>query len=540
MERNIKIKNDCSLMTPDEIVDLILDSRGVTIDKDRFLDPQEEELLSPLTIPYIDKAAEIVLNGMMENKTFFINVDSDTDGVMSGTIMYKWLKGNGFDPGWYISQGKTHGTSSNLIGELAKEHYDILIIVDSLDNDIENYQKIKALGTEIVVLDHHDIVSTIPYDDWITLVSSNRSDNKELSGSGVVWKFCGYLDEKLGTFDAEDLIPYAAIGLIADMVDVSQDSMENRYIANKAFNCYREDPKKYPAIRRVLGNYVLDAQSVAFSIAPLVNATCRYNKNKLAFQMFITDDEQEMTDLYKELKKCRNIQNTEIDEIMDDILDQCEQQKDKSVLFIVVNTESGISGLVANKILNQYGKPTFVVKEGDTGYSGSSRAMGVGDFRQLCEDTNLCMARGHPEAFGFVCSYDNIDEFLETINEIVEEQGTILDIDVDAEIEIDDVTSELINSIHILDRITGSGFKQILFKITADHFKVRSLTEGKHWVCETDDFLFIKWNAGNELEKMEEYAETEQSISFFGKLEAGFIGRNYSCRLIVSDYIVEG
>lgn len=527
-------------MAPDEIVDLILRSRGVTIDEDRFLNPQEEELLSPLTIPYVDKAAQLILKAMRENKTFFINVDSDTDGVMSGTIIYKWLKGNGIDPRWYVSQGKTHGTSDGMIHALMEEHSDVLIIVDSLDGDVENYAKIKELGTQIIVLDHHDIVPSIPYDDYVVLVSSNRSTNKELSGSGVVWKFCSYMDEQIGTYDAEELIPYASIGLIADMVDVSQRSMENRYIANQAFDHYAKNPRQYPAIQKVLGTYALDAQSVAFSIAPLVNAACRYNKNNSAFEMFITEDEFEMRERYKELKKCREVQNKEIESMMDDILEQCEEQKDRAVFFIVIDTDSGISGLVANKILAQFGKPTFVVKEGETGYSGSSRAMGVGDFRQLCEETNLCKAMGHPEAFGFICSYEDIDEFLEIINEKVKEKHVVVDIDVDAELDIDDVTQELIERIRVLDRITGSGFKQILFKITTDQYRVTSLSDGKHWVCRADDFLFIKWNAGSELEQMESYEEDHLAISFIGKLEAGFIGRNFNHRLIVSDYIVEG
>ena len=86
---------------------------------------------------------------------------------------------------------------------------------------------------DIIVLDHHAIDPKVPYDDYVCLVSSQREyDNPDLSGSGTVWKFCKYCDEQYLTDYADELVDLAAIGILADVMNVSEECYENRYIIN--------------------------------------------------------------------------------------------------------------------------------------------------------------------------------------------------------------------------------------------------------------------------------------------------------------------
>ncbi len=112
-------------------------------------------------------------------------------------------------------------------------------------------------------LDHHAIKREIPYDTYTILISSQRDyDNSQLSGAGVVWKFCKYLDEQFLTDYADELVDLAACGLVGDMMDMTV--MENRYIVSKGLE------KIYnPAVKKIVGGFEFNSTAIAFSIAQL-------------------------------------------------------------------------------------------------------------------------------------------------------------------------------------------------------------------------------------------------------------------------------
>ena len=188
MEKIYKIVADCKGMYEQDIVDTILENRGIE-NVNHFLNPEPDDLLPFETLDNIDKAAQIVGDGIDNNKHIGILFDVDTDGVSAGTIMTRYLRNYTDNISTFINEGKSHG----LIGQDVARFYnvDILIIVDSLDKDTSQYEKLVEAGVKVIVLDHHTVDPEIPYDKYVTLVSSQRNySNPHLSGAGVVWKFC--------------------------------------------------------------------------------------------------------------------------------------------------------------------------------------------------------------------------------------------------------------------------------------------------------------------------------------------------------------
>ena len=151
MEVNLDVKFDGRGMFGQEIIERILENRGVD-DVEHFLNPTEDDLLPCDSLINIDKAAQIVLDGLKSHKKFFVHVDSDNDGVSAGSIMYRYLLAQGIKSDWYVSQGKQHGTSQEMFEKLLESDPDILIIVDSLDANIDRYSAIKDLGVQIIIL----------------------------------------------------------------------------------------------------------------------------------------------------------------------------------------------------------------------------------------------------------------------------------------------------------------------------------------------------------------------------------------------------
>ena len=535
MKKELKIKADCRGMLNSEIIETILDNRGIK-DIEGFLNPTEDDLLPLDSFYKIDEAAKIVIDGLKNNSKILVWGDVDCDGCTSNAIMMRYLRDIGAECDWGINDGKAHGTSDKLFEKINEYDPNILIVVDSLDANIDNYKLIKDKGIKIIILDHHDVRDNTPYDDYVTLVSSNRKyGNPDLSGAGVCFKFCLYIDTLIGTMEADKYVDLACTGILADVSDVSEKSMENRYIVKLGLQNLIN-----PAIKKIVGGFEFNSTSVLYSISPLVNAANRLNKNECAAKLFLEDDNKKINTYLRELKKCKEKQNDIIDELMPDLIEQAESQLDKKMIVVIADGKgTSLSGLLATRLLDKYQRNVMVLKENCGGYSGSCRAFG--DFREVCADTGLGEFAGHNSAFGVVnIPYQNFNKFRESIEEKLGNMELTTEIDVDAELDVSDINRAFIQEVKQLDFISGQGFKPIKFAITCDDYEVTTMSKGKHLVIEPSDyFKFIKWNAGDTVEEYEDHALCDDELTFVGTLDEGFLGRNYSIRMICDDIIVD-
>ena len=67
------------------------------------------------------------------------------------------------------------------------------------------------------------------------VINNQLSDypNKELSGVGIVWQFCRFIDEILNINNANEFLDLVALGLCADMMSLR--AFETRYLITKGF-----------------------------------------------------------------------------------------------------------------------------------------------------------------------------------------------------------------------------------------------------------------------------------------------------------------
>lgn len=352
----------------------ILYKRGVHNTYD-FLNPSEENLISYNKLKNIDDAAQIVINGIKKHNKFKIFFDTDLDGVSSGSIMYRYLLNFTNNISWVINIGKKHGLQEKNMQDYIDT--DILIIVDSLNSDMELYRILLNKGIKIIVLDHH--IPNNKIDNKIIHLVSSAVDypNKQLSGSGVTWKFCMYLDSLLGTKYANKYIDLAACGIISDSCDVSENSMENRYICNQGFQNINN-----LGLKKINGSYEFNSTSISFGIAPLVNAACRERMNNEAVQILISDDENQVKDLISNLKKCKEQQNIAVSNMMPEINRQIQSQLNNKVIIVKISDNYELAGLLGNKLIEAYQRPVLVIHQDGNNWRGSCRGIGVDDFQR--------------------------------------------------------------------------------------------------------------------------------------------------------------
>ena len=545
MKKKWTVKHDCRGLSANEIIDVILEDRGVE-DINTLLYPGDECLIPFEEMKNINIAAKIILDGIENGKKFLIYYDTDQDGISSGTIAYRWLNANGANVSWAINKGKEHGiakANSDIFTDV-----DILWIVDSIETQMYPYEKALNAGLENIIISDHHICSKSMQKQMertgkITLVSSAVDyPNPDASGAVVTWKLCAYMDWLNLDDYSDNLVDLAAIGCIADMTSVSIDSLENRYICRKGF-----ENQINPAIKKINGSYEFNSQAVSFGIATLTNAANRTNENEKAVRLFLSDDTKEINKLVNDLKDCKEYQNFEISDIMPLLEEQAKSQIDKKCMFFFIETENEIAGLIGNKLLEKYGKPVFVLKsridvDENTGeitrheYTGSCRAVGVDNFKKYVDDTGLVGSGGHELAFGLWFDASVLDDFRNAIEESLKDVEFVQESTVDIQIDQSQITDDLIKKIKSLNKISGQGWPSVSVMVSGiTEYVVGNMSGGKHLKLMADDgkLLYIKWNFGGDWDQF------HGSVSAIGSLDCGFFGRTYYRQLIMNDWVVD-
>lgn len=337
-------------------------------------------------------------------------------------------------------EGKQHGIELDLI----PEDVQLVAILDAGTNDIEQFEELSKRGVEVLLLDHH-ICNGEP--SSIACIINNQTcgyPNKTLSGAGIVWKFCCYLDTFLNVNYANDFLDLAAVGIVGDMMSLQE--YETRRIVDKGLAQIRNP---FLAAMVEKNAYQLGEQitpfGVSFYIAPFINATIRVGtaeEKELLFESMLDFKAFERipstkrgckgqfeTRVEQACRQCVNIKSRQTKtrdaslEVIEDIV-QNQNLLENKVLVIQLTKEqkTNLTGLLANQEMAKYQRPVLILSEmqheDGIWYEGSLRApASTGDFRQFCEDTKLVeYSQGHPLAAGLGIRQENIKPFVEYCN----------------------------------------------------------------------------------------------------------------------------
>jgi single-stranded-DNA-specific exonuclease len=545
VEKKWVVKHDCRNLNTNEIIDVILEDRGVE-DVQSLLFPTDDCLIPFEKMRNINRAAQIITKNIENDGSFFVHFDTDTDGISAGSIAVRWLREHTDRVSYGINQGKEHGVA-NLDLALLKD-VDVLWIVDSIETKMFPYERIlENWNGQIIITDHHLVSKSMQKQmertGAITLVSSAVDyPNPALSGSATTWKLCAYMDWIDLDDYSDNLVDLASTGLVADMVDVGVESPENRYICYRGFN-----NQVNPALKKINGSYEFNSQAVSFGIAPLVNASNRMNENEKAVELFLSEDPKEITKLVNDLKSCKEYQNIEIADVMPDLEDQAESQMDKKVMFFFVETNAEVKGLLGNKLTEKYQRPVVVLSNRitvneETGevekheYFGSARAVGIKSFKEYMDNTGMCGTGGHENACGVWFDAEVLEDFQNALEDALKDVEFVQEMTVDIQIDQEQITDDLIRQLKMLNRISGQGWPSISVMVSGiTDYEVGQMSGGKHLKLVADDgkLLFIKWNFSGDWDQF------GGPVSAIGTLDSGFFGRTYYRQLIMNDFVVD-
>jgi len=261
----------------------LLKARGI-FNVDKFLHPDLKLLQDAEQLTNIGAGASVLLGIIKQKEPILIIVDSDVDGYTSAAILYLYIKNNFPEANLHyrLHEGKQHGLEDH-IEELIEENWGLIICPDSSSNDKEYHDK---LNCPVLVLDHHEL--DCDESTNAIIINNQTSDNyinKDLTGAGVVYQFCNYLDSIIGINHADDYIDLAALGICGDMGSMAQP--ENRYVCYTGFNNV-----KNPFFKALLNKQSfstggkVNPMTVAFYIVPMINAMIRIGTMEEKIRLF--------------------------------------------------------------------------------------------------------------------------------------------------------------------------------------------------------------------------------------------------------------
>lgn len=429
-----------------DYVDSLLRSRGIENPADYYT-PHSGFLQAPNALENIERGAYVLAGSVAAGEEILIVVDSDNDGFTSATIMYNYLKDWMPDCkiDYILHEGKQHGLQDHIKALLdGGKHYGLIILPDSSSNDYVYHEQLNDIGTSVLVLDHH--ITDTELSENAVVINNQLSPNyrnKELTGAGIVYQFCRYLDSKLGFSYADKYMDLAAWGIIGDMGSMLE--LENRYIVKEGLKNINNKllwalmEKQAYSITGIIGptrEQLIEAMnpiSVAFYIVPLVNAMIRVGtmeEKKRLFEAFLDGDklipsgkrgakgtlEKAGVEAARECSNARNRQNKSLDNAMDatEIKIHKYDLLENRVLFVRLDEDdtfpAELNGLLAMKLSAKFKRPTIVARLNEQGFNrGSMRGLNqseLASFKDFLTESNMFeYVQGHDNAAG--CSIPN-------------------------------------------------------------------------------------------------------------------------------------
>jgi single-stranded-DNA-specific exonuclease len=362
------------------------------------------------------RALELIQEALQGQVRIAIYGDYDADGVTATSLLVRAFQAIGVEPLAYIPNRQSEGYGLNLqaLEELAEQGAGLVITVDCGTTAID-VAAARPLGMRLVITDHHlphaaAVEGEFELAPADALVNPQRPGDrypfKGLAGVGVAYKLVEAMEESglLPQGTAVQQLPLVALGTVADMMPLDD---ENRFLVSQGLALWAESaPLGLLALARGAGVAGTPSSSdLAFSLGPRINAAGRMEDARLALDCCLATTPAEAARTAAALEGLNRTRRRSLVHAMELARPMVAELSDE-LAAIVIGDEafpSGVVGLVAGRLAEEFQRPTFVFTMAGTEWRGSARgAPGLNVVEALsgCAEVLLRFG-GHRGAGGF-------------------------------------------------------------------------------------------------------------------------------------------
>ena len=498
----------------------------------KFLNPKRNDFYNPYEMPDMEIAVERIIKAIENKEKTIIYGDYDVDGITSVTVLKSFLEERGIQVSVYIPNRLEEGYGLNkpAIDKIVEQGNKLMITVDCGISAIEEIEYANKLGIETIITDHHEPGNEIP--KAIAVVDAKRKDNKypfrNLAGVGVVFKLIQAIGIKLGLEEKEYLkyLDIVCIGTISDIVPLVD---ENRVIVKLGLKLVEQTKNLgLKAILQSSGYGKIDSSTISFGVAPRINACGRMGHQEEALKLFLSKDLEEVNELTQKLNEYNRLRQETEKNIYNDAVNQIEKNElfnKNTIVLMEKNWHHGVIGIVASKITEMYFKPSILLCEEEEGIGkGSGRSIPGFDLYEVLTECKESIEKfgGHSMAVGINVKKEKLEEFRDKLENIAQQrhiEDIVPILKIDAQINLDDVTKEMVESLKELEPF-GEENKTPLFafkNLKID--SIRALSEGKHLKLTLKDNKNIVNAIGFNLGELSNEYRIGDKIDVVGNLE---------------------
>lgn len=443
-KKKIAIKENCFSNKVLKLNDLrlfeatrkILKNRGIkTVEEIKsFLKPSLSQLYNPFLLIDMDIAVNRIIMAINRNEKIFIVGDYDTDGVTATSLLLRFFREIGVKANFYIpTREDGYGLSVEAIKRALKQGSSLIITVDNGITSVDEVEFAKNMGIDVIITDHHEPQEDLP--NAYAVVNPKRSDSKfpfkELSGVGVAFNLVmalrGQLRKK-GFFNGKEepnlkkYLDLVALGTLADIVPLLD---ENRVCVKIGLFNDTHSTVGLESLKKVSGiDGIITSKHVGFVLAPRINAAGRLNDASIVVDMFMKDTFEEAEIIAKKLDEI-NVQRRKLQlEIIREVEGIVKDTDDPIIVAAKEGWHKGVIGIVANAIAYKHKKPTIIITKGEDISVGSGRSVGDIDLFSVVREASRFLEKfgGHKMAVGITIKNKYLDDFKQSLNDIVKEK----------------------------------------------------------------------------------------------------------------------
>ncbi|MGN1148548.1 MAG: single-stranded-DNA-specific exonuclease RecJ [Lachnospiraceae bacterium] len=407
---------------------------------EKFLNGTFLDMYPPEMMLDMEDAAAIIEEQIKMGSKIRVIGDYDVDGISASHILTKGLRSLGADVDTVIPHRIKDGYGLN--EQLIEEAFDdgIRTIV-TCDNGIAATPQI-AMAVEkkmtVVVTDHHEV----PFQEEngsreeilppaAAVVDPKRQEctypYKNICGAVVAYKLVELLFRRAGMEPEEkqalldEFIQMAAVATVCDVMDLLD---ENRIIVKEGLKRLHKNPcMGLKALMEVNGIEPgkLSAYHLGFVIGPCLNATGRLDTARRALELLESVDRRSAVSIAGELKEMNDSRKAMTLTGLNQAIAYVEEnhmEEDKVLVVYLPDCHESLAGIIAGRIREKYGKPSFVLTKGEEGVKGSGRSI---ESYHMYEAMSACKELftkfgGHKMAAGLSMAEENVPKLREALN----------------------------------------------------------------------------------------------------------------------------
>jgi single-stranded-DNA-specific exonuclease len=382
----------------------------------------------------VGEAVLVIMRHARSGARITVHGDYDVDGVCSTAVLVRTFRGLGANVDWYLPDraGDGYGLNATTVRRLAARGTRLLVTADCAITAVAEVALAQELGMEVVISDHH-----APRSDGVLprapIVHPAICDYpcRDLCATAVAHKLAqalwqaAVLDGSQVTSSGEPLAERASRMLEADLdlvalatvADVVPLTGENRALVRRGLRALAGTTK--PGLRALMSVAGVDParvneRSVAFALAPRLNAAGRLFRADAGLELILTRDRARAGQIAQELDEA----NRERRQIEERIRWEAEAQiaalgTRSAYVLAAEGWHPGVIGIVASRLAERQRSPVVMIAvEGGTG-RGSGRSIEAFDLLAglgACSE-HLLRYGGHRAAAGLEIEAGGIEAF---------------------------------------------------------------------------------------------------------------------------------